>query len=422
VVQSSFILWVALRVEMARTIHQLNDMEISRLKETGRHHAGAGLYIQIAPTGSKSWIYRYMLDGKARQMGLGPYPEVRLAKARAQVAKYRTTKREGVDPIKARQDNLVQLRLQAARGMTFEQCATAYIEAHGAEWRNAKHREQWGSTLRTYAYPIIGVVPIQQVDIDLVLRVLQPIWATKTETARRLRSRIEAVIDSATAMGRRQGDNPARWRGHLQTLLAAPSRVRKVEHHPALAHAEIAEFIFSLRRQGGIGARALEFLILTAARTNEVLGARWAEFNLGARHWTIPAERMKAHREHRVPLSRRSCSVLSEVRKQSTGEFVFPGGKADRPLSNMALLALLHRMGRDDITVHGFRSTFRDWAAEETNYPREVAEHALAHSLPDRVEGAYYRSDLFDRRKKMMAAWAAYCSAKPSKLVSRGRK
>jgi integrase len=292
----------------------------------------------------------------------------------------------------------LKAKLEAARAMTFRQCAEAYIEAHKAGWQNAKHAAQWSSTLKTYAYPVFGALPVQAVDVALVAKVLEPIWKAKTETASRLRGRIERVLDWATVRGYRQGDNPARWRGHLDQLLPARSRVQKVQHHPA-----------DLGKQESTSALALEFLILTATRTAEVIGATWSEVDLDVAVWTIPAGRMKAKKEHRVPLSKPTLAILRRLHKHRAGEFVFMGAKPGRPISNMALFILLKRMGRSDLTVHGFRSTFRDWCAERTNFPREVAEHALAHSLPDKVEAAYQRGDLFEKRRRLMAEWGRFC-------------
>jgi integrase len=296
--------------------------------------------------------------------------------------------------------------------MTFREGAETYIAAHKAGWKNPKHAAQWPATLATYVYPVFGDLPVQAIDTGLVMKALEPIWTAKPETATRVRGRIESVIDWATARGYRQGENPARWRGHLENLFPKKSKVRRVEHHPALPYDEIGAFTASLRGQGGIGARALEFLILTAARTGEVIGARWDEFDLAQKVWTVPAERMKAGKEHRVPLSAPALAIVEAMRETRESEFVFPGGKRGKPLSNMAMLKLLKRMGRDDLTAHGFRSSFRDWAAESTGFPSEVVEMALAHMVGDKVEAAYRRGDLFAKRRQLMEAWARYCEAR----------
>jgi integrase len=292
--------------------------------------------------------------------------------------------------------------------MTFDQCAAAYFKAHRAGWRNAKHAAQWSSTIKTYAEPVIGALPVQGIDTTLVIKIIEPLWSKKSETASRLRGRIEAVLDWATVRGYRQGDNPARWRGHLDKLLPARTKVSKVKHHAALPYRELPKFMAALRGQDGMSARALEFLILTAARTGEVIGALPAEIK--DRVWTVPAGRMKGSREHRVPLAAPALAV-AEKHNQRNGAFLFPGAKDDKPLSNMAMLALLERMGRSDLTAHGFRSTFRDWAAECTNYPNEVVEMALAHTINSKVEAAYRRGDLFEKRKSLMSEWAEFCAS-----------
>jgi integrase len=293
--------------------------------------------------------------------------------------------------------------------MTFDGCAAAYIDAHKTGWQNAKHRDQWRNTLTSYASPMFGSLPVQAVDVGLVMKALESIWQTKPETASRLRGRIEAVLDWAKVRGYREGENPARWRGHLDKLLPAPSKVRKVEHHPALPYDELADFVAALRSQEGVAARALGFLILTAARTGEVIGSRWDEVDLEEKIWVVPAARMKAGREHRVPLSEAAAAVLEQMKQIRESDFVFPGGKKGKPLSNMAMLAVLKRMDRGELTAHGFRSSFRDWAAERTNYPHEVAEMALAHTVGDKVEAAYRRGDLFQKRRQIMEAWARFC-------------
>lgn len=300
---------------------------------------------------------------------------------------------------------------RASKPQTFQQCAEAYIEGHRASWTNDKHAAQWGSTLKTYAYPAFGSLPVAKIDTGLVLKALEPIWTTKAETASRLRQRIEAILDWAKVRGYREGENPARWKGHLDHSLPARGKVAKVEHHAALAYAEIGAFMIELRKQAGHSARALEFAILTAARSGEVMGATWTEIDLTQRVWTIPAERMKAGKEHRVPLSKSALEILGMLPQGKPVEFVFPGGKAGKPLSSMALLMTLRRMERGDLTAHGFRSTFRDWVAEQTDFPHEVAEIALAHAVNNKVEAAYRRGDLFEKRRQLAEAWGACCSA-----------
>ena len=334
---------------MARAIGRLTALKVEKAKKPGMYADGGGLYLRVTPEGAKNWVLRYMLDRRPRWMGLGPLALYGLQEARAKALDARRKRHEGMDPIDARRAERARQRLDAAKAVTFKQCAEAYINAHRAGWRNGKHAGQWSATLSTYAYPIIGALPVQAVDTGLVLKVLEPIWTTKPETAGRLRGRIESILDSAKVRGYRDGENPARWRGHLDKLLAARAKVRAVEHHAALPYAELPAFLASLREQEGIAARALEFLILTAARTGEVIGARWSEIDLLDKTWTLPAARMKAHREHRVPLSARALAILDEmraVRDGNTGDaFVFPGGKAGKPLSNMAFLMLLAAHG-----------------------------------------------------------------------------
>ena len=303
--------------------------------------------------------------------------------------------------------------------MTFEQCATAFIAGHEAGWRNGKHRQQWTNTLKTYAYPVFGKLPVAAVDTGLVMKVLQPIWSAKAETAGRVRGRIERVLDWAKVQGYRDGENPARLRGHLDNLLPKKSKVHKVKHHAALPYCDVNTFMASLRNETSISAHALALLILTATRTSETLEATWDEISLDERVWIIPAERMKADKAHRVPLTKPVVAILQEMAEIRSGNFVFAGAKQGRPLSNMTLAMLMRRMGYGHFTPHGFRSSFRDWAAEQTSFPREVAEMALAHKIPSPVEAAYRRGDLFEKRRKLMEAWAAYCgiSLAASKVV-----
>lgn len=400
---------------MARLVEKLTPLAVGKLTKPGYYGDGAGLWLQVSPSGSKSWIFRFTLTGKQREMGLGAVHTVNLTEARAKAKECRQLLLEGKDPLDARRSIKQAEALERAKAMTFDQCAEAYIAAHRASWKNAKHADQWASTIATYASPIFGSLPVAEIDTGLVVKALGAIWESKTETATRLRGRIEKILDWATVSKYRQGENPARWRGHLENLLANPNKIAKVEHHAALPWREIGGFMVSLREQAGVAARALEFAILTAARSGEVRGATWAEIDLDAGLWIIPAERMKMGKEHRVPLVAAATSLLKGLPRE--GELVFPGAKENTALSDMSLTAVLRRMKRTDITVHGFRSTFRDWCAESTNFPREVCEHALAHSLPDKVEAAYRRGDLLDKRVQLMKAWADYC-AKPQAEAS----
>lgn len=392
---------------------RLTAVRVEKEKKPGLYSDGLGLYLQVRAGGAKSWIFRYRTNGKLRDMGLGSVNAVSLAQTREKAAACRSMRANGIDPIDAKRAERAKSRAEATRAMTFEQCAAAYIEAHRAGWKNAKHVAQWTATLATYAYPIFGTQPVAAIDTPMVLKVLEPMWTTKTETASRVRGRIESVLDWARVREFRHGENPARWRGHLDHLLPKRSKVAAVKHHAALPYDEAPAFMASLRAQVGVAARAFEFCILTASRTGEVLGARWTEFDIKAKVWTVPPERMKARREHRVPLPDRAMTILRHMQELPGGEFVFPGGKAKRPLSGMAFLMLLRRMTRDDLTAHGFRSTFRDWAAERTSFPREVADLALAHTISDKVEAAYRRGDLFEKRRRLAEAWAAFCESPP---------
>lgn len=397
---------------MARLVKRLSAKAVEHIKAPGYYSDGAGLYLQVSDSGSKSWIFRYTLNGKAREMGLGSVMAVSLEEARAKARECRAQLDRKSDPISLRKAANQARRLEEARALTFDQCAAAYIKSHRAGWKNPKHAQQWENTLATYASPVFGALPVQAVDEGLVLQVLGPLWENKTETATRLRSRIELVLDWARARKYRDGDNPARWRGHLDKLLPKRSKVQKVRNHPALPYAELPAFMEALRGRSGIAAVALEFTILTAARISEVVNATWPEFDLEAQMWTVPAERMKAAREHRVPLSEPALCILRILEQGKQSDFVFPGWKVRRPLTDAACRKLLCGMGRRDLTVHGFRSTFRDWCAEQTNYSREVAESALAHVISDKTEAAYRRGDLFEKRRRLMDDWAHYL-AKP---------
>jgi integrase len=402
---------------MARTIGRLTALKVDKAKRPGMYADGGGLYLRVTQSGTKNWVFRFMLNGRPRWMGVGPLHTIGLAEARNRAAAFRLQRHDGVDPIEKRRAERLEARLDAAKAVTFKECAARYIASHRAGWRNPKHAAQWQATLATYAEPVMGGLSVQAIDTALVLKVLEPIWTAKPETAGRVRGRMESILDWAKVRGYRAGENPARWRGHLDKQLPARSKVRRVEHHAALPYAELPGFLVSLREHEGIAARALELAILTAARTGEVIGARWSEMDLVEKTWTLPAARIKAGREHRVPLPGRALAILQEMQphRQADDAFVFPGGKNGRPLSNMAFLMLLRRMGLDDVTAHGFRSSFRDWVAERTRFPAEVAEIALAHTVSDKTIAAYNRSDLFERRRRLMAAWATFCTAPDQK-------
>jgi integrase len=392
-------------------VHQLNRLTaraIATATKPGLYADGGGLYLRIGRNGSKSWCLRYMLEGKAREMGLGGASKIGLGDARKRAAAQRALLADKIDPLKRRQTEYTAKKIEAARAMTFDDCGSAYIKAHGVGWRNAKHRQQWQNTLATYVSPKFGSVPVGEVDVGMVMKAIEPLWTTKPETAVRVRGRIEAVLDWAKARGFRDGENPARWRGHLSNLLPARAKVRPVKHHVALPYVEIGAFMTDLRTREGAAAAALEFLILTAARTGEVIGARRTEIDFARRIWTVPAERMKGKREHRVPLSPAAMKGLERAKVEGS-EFLFAGIKAGQGLSNMALLKVLERMNRGDLTVHGFRATFKTWATERSNFARELVEAALAHILEDKTEAAYQRGDLLEKRRRLMNVWAEFC-------------
>lgn len=394
---------------MPKKARELSALEVGRLKTPGLFAVGGvpGLQLQVSPTGARTWVLRVMVAGKRRDMGLGSYPAVPLALAREKAREARGAIEQGTDPIAERAAARSVLAAQRGAQITFEKAARQFITAKSPEWKNVKHGQQWTNTLETYAFPTVGELQVCDITLTHILKILEPIWATKTETATRLRGRLEQVLDWATVRGYRHGDNPARWRGHLDKLLAKPEKVTKVEHHPALLIDAMGGFTRDLRQRHGITARALEVLVLTAARSGEIRGATWTEIDLDAATWTIPAERMKAGKEHRVPLSGRVLEILRALPRLAGNDLVFPAPRGG-VLSDMSLTAVTRRM-QVEAVPHGFRSTFRDWAAERTNYPRDVAEMALAHTIGDKVEAAYRRGDLFDKRRRMMEEWAKFC-------------
>jgi integrase len=406
---------------MARIGEKLSPIKVRRLKAPGMYGDGRGLWLHVGPSAAdspdplagKSWIYRYMLRGTAREMGLGPLHTIGLAEARQRAQAARHLCLDGIDPLDQKNGRKARDALDAAKAVTFEACAARYVANNKAGWRNAKHAAQWDATLATYCYPVIGQLPVGAIGTGDVTKILEPIWASKAETASRVRGRIESVLDFAKTHGWREGENPARWRGHLENVLPKRSKIARVEHYAALPWREIGAFMATLERQEGVAALALRFAIMTAARTGETIGATWAEIDVQAAVWTVPGERTKAAREHRVPLSDAALTVLRAVaplRDDRAGGFVFPGQRRGMALSDMAMLVLLRRrMNRADLTVHGFRSCFRDWAAE-TGQPADIAEAALAHVVGDKTVAAYQRGDLLDRRRRLMNAWATFCS------------
>jgi integrase len=392
---------------MARHIHRLSDVKIRTLRKKGLHADGLGLYLKVTESGSKSWILRFAMGGKRRDMGLGVYPSISLAGARELAKDAHTAIQRGIDPVDFRRDRVAGTRSET-KVTTFGEAGRRYMDAHEAGWKNEKHRWQWKQTLEDVAGPILGEMSVAAINTNHVLKVLEPIWHKKPETATRLRGRIEAVLDWCKARGLCSGENPARWRGHLDKLLPARAKFRKVKHHAALPWREIPEFMRELRAVQSISARALEFTILTAARTGETIGATSQEIDQRAATWTIPPERMKAGVEHRVPLTAAALATLDAVPRFEGNPYLFPGGRRGQGFSNMAMLKLLREM-RPGMTVHGFRSSFRDWVAEMTSFPRELAEVALAHIVGNAVERAYQRGDLFEKRRKLMEAWADFC-------------
>lgn len=390
---------------------KLTQLKIDKLKTPSIYGDGAGLSLKVTTGGSKSWIYRYMLAGKAHWMGLGSYPDVSLAEAREKAAELRKLTRQNIDPLAEKRKETSVIRAAIAKYITFDKASAQYIEAHKSGWKNAKHVDQWTNTLATYASPVIGNVDVSMIDTSHIMRILEKdnFWNEKTETAHRVRGRIESVLDWATARKYRTGENPARWKGHIDKMLPARNKVKATEHHPALPWLEMGAFMVTLREQEGIAARATELAILTATRSGEVRGAVWDEFDLDNAIWTIPPDRMKAKKEHRVPLSVQAIKLLKTQKEQFPNGLAFPGMKEGKPLSDMSLTAVLRRMERNDITVHGFRSSFRDWAAESTGYPSEMVEMALAHTIGNKVEAAYRRGDLFEKRRRMMNDWSNFC-------------
>lgn len=394
----------------------------------GRHGDGGGLHLLVKENGSRFWVFRFMLNGRSRDLGLSRCPEavallrktggveLTLAQARDIAAIYRLKVKAGIDPLEEREQHAAEKAAAAAKAkakaVTFKAVAEAYISANETNWRNDKHRQQWRNTLTSYVYPIIGELPVGEVTTQLVLEIIEPIWNDKPETARRVRGRIETVLDAAKARGYREGENPARWRGHIAQILPARSKLSR-GHHKAMPYADVATFISDLSTKQSVAALALEFTILTAARTSEVTGMTWAEVDLSNAVWAIPAKRMKAGREHRIPLSGRAIEILKAVRELGQN-WVFPGSRGK--LSGMAMAMLLRRMGKD-ATVHGFRSAFRDWSAECTSYPHEVCEMALAHVIGNKVEAAYRRGDLFEKRRRLMDDWTSFC-LKPGDAIT----
>ena len=401
-------------------IHLLSPRKVATAG-TGKHEDGGGLRLIVSKGGAKKWVLRFTINGKRREMGLGSFPDVTLAAAREKATECRLQASNGIDPIEAR-------RTEPEKTPTFTTCAARYIRAHHHGWKNKKHSKQWVRTLKTYARPVIGSKKVDSITTEDILKILSKIWTTKTETAKRVQGRIENILDYAAAHKYCDPMNPARWRGHLDKLLPKPTRVKKVSHHPAMPYTEVPAFMAELSQNSSISASALHFLILTATRTSEVLQAQWSEINLDEATWTIPESRMKAKQEHRVPLPEDAIAILKSLPRIEGNPYLFPGARHGHPPSNMALLQLMRKMGfgvngtRGDYVPHGFRSSFRDWSGEVSSFPRDVAEMALAHAIENKVEAAYRRGDLFEKRRKMMQAWANYIGQQQADVISIARK
>jgi integrase len=395
---------------MRQVFNLLSPLEVKASKEPGYFHDGGGLFLQVSAGGGRSWILRYSMAGRRREMGLGPYPAVSLAAARKSAAESRSLVKARQDPIAARDAERARQRLEEARGITFDKAVELFLAGNEVGWKNQKHRLEWRTSLRVYASPLIGTLPVGSIDTSHVTKVLDPIWHEKTETASRIRGRIERVLDWARVRGyRAAGENPARWRGHLEETYPARGKVRPVEHHAAVTIDAMPMLYGRLAEADDVASLALRFIILTAARAGEAVGATWSEVDLDEGVWTIPGSRMKAGRIHRVPLSHEATTILQTLSKLRTGAHVFPGLRSSsRALSVRAILRGLREAGETKATVHGFRSTFRDWAAERTNVPRDVAEMALAHAIGNRTEAAYRRGELMTKRATLMDQWSRF--------------
>jgi integrase len=397
-------------------INKLTAAQVSRAKLPGLHGDGGGLYLHVGKTpDNRSWVFRYRRRGtrQTREMGLGPLHTVSLAEARVRAQRCRLQLLDGIDPLDVKHEQRQASRLATLKCMSFQKCAESYIEDRRAAWTNAKSAQQWENTLKEYVYPLLGKLPVAAIDTGLVIKTLEPIWKTKPETASRVRGRIEAVLGWATVRGYRAGDNPALWRNHLDKVFAKRSELQEVAHLAALPYGELFSFMSELKLQEGLAARALKFTILTVSRSGEVLGAVWDEIDLDRRLWTIPGSRMKAGREHRVPLANAALAILRPLYETRGGPLVFPGARPGRRLTANAMLEVLKRMGRGGLTVHGFRSCFSDWCTECTEFSPELREIALAHTVSDKVEAAYRRGDMLAKRYRLAEAWASFATTAP---------
>jgi integrase len=401
---------------MVRALHRLSNLKVERAKQPGMYADGGGLYLRVAEGGSKQWIYRYTTNGHNRDMGLGPVRLLTLAEARERARAAGKLRLDGIDPIAHKHMQRGAAIVAAAGAKTFKECVEAFIRDNEKKWTHPKHRRDWERTLVRFVFPTLGNLPVASIDTPLVLKVIKPLWERVPETASRVRGRIEAVLGWATVHHYRTGDNPARWRGHLEHALPSRSEIAKVEHHAAMPYTGVASFMGALRKDTSLAARCLEFITLSAARLGEATGATWEEIDLGACTWTIPAERMKADKEHKVPLSKAALAVLKAMREIQQSDYVFPGFKPGQSIGADSLRELIKKLAGADVTVHGLRSTFRDWAADCTSFPNELVEMALSHAISSPVEKAYRRGSMFE----LMAAWADFCARPQGAHGSRG--
>ncbi|MDX2471113.1 MAG: integrase arm-type DNA-binding domain-containing protein [SAR324 cluster bacterium] len=396
-------------------INRLKDVNIRRQLTPKSYPDGNGLYLQVRTSGSKDWFFRYEVNGKDKKKGLGPYPTISLENARALAHECRLLRVEGQDPVDFAKQQKLTKQIKAAQIKTFEECATEYINTRKVEWSNKKHTYQWTQSLTAYAFPYFGEISVQEITVAIIMEALTPIWETKTETATRVRRRVEAVLDYATALHYREGENPARWKGHLDKILPKPSKVTAVVHHPAMPYLEVSEFYRNLRKKQTIASSALAFIVLTATRSGEGRGARWDEIDMESSTWTIPAERMKARKLFRIPLTSEAMSILKNMEKIRKNDWVF-AGLTKGNVTEAAVRKLL-KSTHPNLTTHGFRSTFRDYCAELTNFPREIAEAALAHALESKTEAAYQRGDLLEKRTKLMQTWENFLLAPKADVI-----
>jgi len=386
---------------------KITPLFIKNIKKAGKYDDGNGLRLYVKKSLNKSWVFRFSIHGKRHEMGIGAFPDISLKDARNKAHDFRVMIDKGLNPIKQRKTDKEIKASEERKIPTFEEYSIQYIDQHKPEWKNKKHIYQWSQSLNTYAYPTIGSLPVNEIETSHITTLLQKIWLTKTETATRVRMRIENILDSAKVDNFRNGDNPARWKGHLDKVLSKPEKIKNVVHHKALPYSDLPDLILKLQPKPSLSAKALLLTILTATRTNEVLGAKWEEIDYKNECWTIPPERMKAKKEHRIPLVKSAISLLKSL--PITNDYIFYGKIYNKPLSNMAMIKVLRTTTGEKFTVHGMRSTFRDWCAEQTSFPREIAEKALAHTLGNETERAYQRGDLLERRRKLMEAWSQYC-------------